>query len=215
MIKKKPGLLVFMFFLMSAWIPKSFAGPTNTKFDSLSWEISIFGGPNNLNVSRFQADNQESNSGFLNLRLAREFSSIFQMQVQVGYGTLKLNDKPSSAINLPSSNPVQMFHYGSGFVLNFNRSNFQPYFNFGFGLVNYSKGSFIKENNQVVELEEERGVYSQVGFGLKMISKKGIGVKAEINCQQFSYPNVKGFAANSNDSYMSGVQFGIGLVKLL
>jgi len=51
MIKKLIGIWLFTFSLIYSLMAKNFESPIEAQFDSLRWEISIYGGPNYLGLT--------------------------------------------------------------------------------------------------------------------------------------------------------------------
>ena len=68
------------------------------KLDSLNWSVSLLGGASNLSVKGFNSGEEKSTTGFGAIRITRKFESLIDLQLQVGLGSIRHQNRNRSRV---------------------------------------------------------------------------------------------------------------------
>lgn len=197
--------LIFIALGLSSLCTELAADPKKNRLDSLKWELSLSGCMMNSNLAAFKTAKTNVSSLYGMARITRKFEEIIQMQFQVRFGTLRLNETNDE----PGYNNPPVVMYGSGLILNFAAGAIHPFFNFGFGAVSYGKGRYSSQKGTVT-LDEQRGNYSEIGIGVKLMDTSGIGIKVEGNYLYMTYPS--SISPDIGNDHIKGLNVSLGVV---
>lgn len=169
--------------------------------DSCHWELSV-----NLAITTTAKEmpgelepNLGGQMGFF--RLMFKFYKNFHFYGQYGVSTSKVQERS-----------VAWTHWSSGVQLDFSYQMIHPYLFLGFGLMQLENPYPIKKDQNLILIEPWKSGLLHYGFGLNILSAKGLGVKTEASLFLMNYPGYPQIG-NGDQENLYQIIFNMGLVK--